>query len=305
MGLVGPVRRMLDGPAARDARMFVRRLGAGRRVLPDFLVIGAQKSGTSSLFRYLDQHPQVRGSVPKEVHYFSGGFAPAPDAYARGEGWYRAHFPKKAAMGQGVRAFEATPLYLLHPLAAGRIHALMPAVKLVAVLRNPTDRALSHYFHNVRNNDLPRLPRGARAGRGDGGGGGAARADPRGGRLPQRDLPGRDLQGARALPRAASPLHRYLPAREPARAPRRGPLRRSGRADGPARRLPRHRPRPRPGRLQADERRPATARRSPTAPARCSTPTSLPTTAPSPKPSAATSAGKDPATPRLPALTGR
>ena len=154
MGLTGPVRRMLDGPAARDARMFVRRLGAGRRVLPDFLVIGAQKSGTSSLFRYLDQHPQVRGSVPKEVHYFSGGVAPAPDAYARGEGWYRAHFPKKTAMGQGVRAFEATPLYLLHPLAAGRIHALMPAVKLVAVLRNPTDRALSHYFHNVRNNDL-------------------------------------------------------------------------------------------------------------------------------------------------------
>jgi hypothetical protein len=154
MGLVGRVRRMLDGPAARDARMFVRRLGPGRRVLPDFLVIGAQKSGTSSLFRYLDQHPQVRGSVPKEVHYFSGGFTPAPDTYARGEGWYRAHFPKKAAMWQGVRAFEATPLYLLHPLAAGRIHALMPAVKLVAVLRNPTDRALSHYFHNVRNNDL-------------------------------------------------------------------------------------------------------------------------------------------------------
>lgn len=156
MGLAGPMRRMLvrplDGPALRGARMFVRRLGATRRVLPDFLVIGAQKSGTSSLFRYLDQHPQVRGSEPKEVHYFSGGLDADVDTYALGEGWYRAHFPRKAEMGQGARAFEATPLYLLHPQAAVRIHALMPGVKLVAVLRNPTDRALSHYFHNVRAN---------------------------------------------------------------------------------------------------------------------------------------------------------
>ena len=154
MGLAGPVRRMFERPAVREARMFVRRLGAGRRVLPDFLVIGAQKSGTSSLFRYLDQHPDVRGSLPKEVHYFSGGLDPAVDTYPRGERWYRSHFPKVSEMGEGVRAFEATPLYLLHPLAAERIHALMPAVKLVAVLRNPTDRALSHYFHNVRNNPL-------------------------------------------------------------------------------------------------------------------------------------------------------
>jgi hypothetical protein len=154
MGLAGPVRRVLGLPAVREARMLARRLGAGQRVLPDFLVIGAQKSGTSSLFRYLDQHPDVHGSVPKEVHYFSGGLDPAVDTYRLGARWYRAHFPRAAAMGAGGRAFEATPLYLLHPLAAERIHALMPAVKLVAVLRNPTDRALSHYFHNVRNNSL-------------------------------------------------------------------------------------------------------------------------------------------------------
>lgn len=153
MGLEGPVRRWIGGPAVRDARMFVRRLGAGGRVLPDFLVIGAQKSGTSSLFRYLDQHPQVRGSAPKEVHYFSGGRDPAVDAYALGPRWYRAHFPRRAEMAPGMRVFEATPLYLLHPQAAARIHALVPGVKLVAVLRNPTDRAISHYFHNVRDND--------------------------------------------------------------------------------------------------------------------------------------------------------
>jgi hypothetical protein len=132
--------------------MFVRRLGAGGRVLPDFLVIGAQKSGTSSLFRYLDQHPQVRGSLPKEVHYFSGGRDPAADTYALGPRWYRAHFPRRAEMKPGMRAFEATPLYMLHPQAAARIHALVPEVKLIAVLRNPTDRAISHYFHNVRDN---------------------------------------------------------------------------------------------------------------------------------------------------------
>ena len=68
--------------------------------------------------------------------------------------WYRAHFPRRAEMAPGCRTFEASPLYLLHPLAAERIAALMPQVKLVAILRNPTDRALSHYFHNVRNNAL-------------------------------------------------------------------------------------------------------------------------------------------------------
>jgi Sulfotransferase domain len=153
MGLVDPLMRALRGPAFRDARMFVRRLQGSRRVLPDFLIIGAQKSGTSSLFRYLDQHPQVRGSVPKEVHYFDGGLEADVDTYALGEGWYRAHFPLRAEMGPCL-AFEASPLYMLHPLAAERIQALLPRVRLVAILRNPTDRALSHYFHNVRNNAL-------------------------------------------------------------------------------------------------------------------------------------------------------
>ena len=152
MGLVNPVTRALRSPALRDARMFVRRLQG--RVLPDFLIIGAQKSGTSSLYRYLAQHPQVRESVLKEVHYFDGGLEAGIDTYALGEHWYRAHFPRRAAMAPGSRTFEASPLYLLHPLAAERIAALMPQVKLVAILRNPTDRALSHYFHNVRNNAL-------------------------------------------------------------------------------------------------------------------------------------------------------
>lgn len=141
-------------PVLRRARQLLRRWQAGQRVLPDFLIIGAQKSGTSSLFRYLGQHPQIRGSLPKEVHYFDGGFAGGTDTYTLGEDWYRTHFPLRRSMKPGQVAFEASPLYMLHPLAAGRIAALLPEVKLVAVLRNPTDRALSHYFHNVRNNAL-------------------------------------------------------------------------------------------------------------------------------------------------------
>jgi hypothetical protein len=157
MGLANPVTRALRSPALQDARMFVRRLQGARRVLPDFLIIGAQKSGTSSLYRYLAQHPQVRESVLKEVHYFDGGLDAGVDTYALGESWYRAHFPLGRDMAPGQKAFEASPLYLVHPLAAERIAGLLPRVKLVAILRNPTDRALSHYFHNVRNNALRRF----------------------------------------------------------------------------------------------------------------------------------------------------
>jgi hypothetical protein len=157
MGLVNPVTRALRGPAMKDARMFVRRLQGPRRALPDFLIIGAQKSGTSSLYRYLAQHPQVRESVLKEVHYFDGGLEDGVDTYALGPSWYRAHFPLRREMAPDQLTFEASPLYLLHPLAAARIAGLVPAVKLVAVLRNPTERALSHYFHNVRDNDRRRF----------------------------------------------------------------------------------------------------------------------------------------------------
>lgn len=146
---MGTMSRLLR-PAMAAAHWRLRQMQD--RVLPDFVIIGAQKSGTSSLYRYLAQHPQVRESTVKEVHYFDGGLEDGVDTHALGPRWYRAHFPRAAEMGPGQVAYEASPLYLLHPLAAARIAALMPRVKLVAILRNPTDRALSHYFHNVRNN---------------------------------------------------------------------------------------------------------------------------------------------------------
>ena len=157
MGLVNPVTRALRSPALKPARMFVRRLQGPLRALPDFVIIGAQKSGTSSLYRYLAQHPQVRECVLKEVHYFDGGLEDGIDTYALGPSWYRSHFPLKREMTPGLQTFEASPLYLLHPLVAERIAGLMPQAKLVAMLRDPTERALSHYFHNVRDNDRRRF----------------------------------------------------------------------------------------------------------------------------------------------------
>jgi hypothetical protein len=150
---MGTMTRLLR-PAVEGARRRLRQMQD--RVLPDFVIIGAQKSGTSSLYRYLAQHPQVRESTVKEVHYFDGGLEEGVDTHALGERWYRAHFPLASAMAPGTQAYEASPLYLLHPLAAERMARLLPRAKLVAILRDPTDRALSHYFHNVRKNAMRR-----------------------------------------------------------------------------------------------------------------------------------------------------
>ncbi len=106
------------------------------RSLPTFLIIGAQKAGTTSLWYYLNQHPQIRMSQKKEVHYFDQN-------YQNSTAWYKSHFAwrsdKKYVIG------EATPYYLFHPLAPSRVHKLLPDIKLIVLLRNPTDRAYAHY----------------------------------------------------------------------------------------------------------------------------------------------------------------
>lgn len=106
--------------------------------LPTFLVIGAMKAGTSSLYRYLVQHPAIPAATKKELDFFN-------KHYDRGLDWYRRQF------GDGV-AGEASPNYLkahLRPEVAARIHHHLPDVRMVCVLRDPVDRALSHYLHNV------------------------------------------------------------------------------------------------------------------------------------------------------------
>ena len=105
---------------------------------PDFLVIGAQKSGTTTLLRLLQAHHDV-WAPEREVHYFSY-------RWAEGEDWYVQQVRPAADLLVG----EKSPSYLSHPEAAARIATVAPAVRLIAILRDPVDRAYSHYWHNRR-----------------------------------------------------------------------------------------------------------------------------------------------------------
>lgn len=112
-------------------------------MLPNFLVIGAQRSGTTSLFQVLRRHPQVFIPDLKEVNYFFHD-----NHYRRGVDYYQSVF---AAVPPGAQAVgEASPGYICKPGVAQRIQELLPAVKLIAVLRNPVDRAYSQYWDNRR-----------------------------------------------------------------------------------------------------------------------------------------------------------
>lgn len=110
-------------------------MSSGR--FPTFFVIGAAKSGTSSLFRHLEGHPQVWVPPGKEIHYFDHPAATRPDL-----DWYRAQF---AAAPPGLAVGDLTPNYLVRPWAAAEIAEVVPDARLVAILRNPVDRAHSHF----------------------------------------------------------------------------------------------------------------------------------------------------------------
>ena len=123
--------------------------------MPNFLVIGAAKSGTTSLYHYLAQHPDVYMSPVKEPKFFAlEGESPSfrgpgdgeADAVTTLEG-YRALF--EGANGESAVG-EATPLYLYLERALGRIKHHVPEAKLIAVLRNPVERAYSSFLHKVR-----------------------------------------------------------------------------------------------------------------------------------------------------------
>jgi hypothetical protein len=130
-------------------RLAARRATAGWRELPDFLILGGQRCGTSSLYKYLSRHPEIAPSLRKETEYFTIN-------YGLGEAWYRAHFPLSLrrrlsrGLGRTIRSFEATPDYLFDPRAPERAAALLPTAPLIVVLRDPVERAYSHYHHNVR-----------------------------------------------------------------------------------------------------------------------------------------------------------
>lgn len=137
------VRHRVPLPVRRQvvvARLHIRRGTAVTRILPEFLVLGAMRCGTSSLFRYLSAHPQVARPLRKEIEFFTLN-------WERPRSWYRAHFPLAQ---RGMRSFEATPYYLFHPRAAIRAAASVPGARLVVLLRDPVERALSHHRHMVR-----------------------------------------------------------------------------------------------------------------------------------------------------------
>lgn len=132
------------GIGLRDVPHWIYRYAtANRRVWPTFIGIGAQKAGTTALMHYLRQHPQVKRGKGRELHYFDRN-------YHRGERWYRARFPLAREVTSDMAIGEASPEYLLHPHAARRIAQTLPDVKLLVVLRNPTQRAISHYFMEVK-----------------------------------------------------------------------------------------------------------------------------------------------------------
>ncbi|SDI84467.1 sulfotransferase [Nonomuraea jiangxiensis] len=126
------------------------RLSARARLLPSFLIAGAQRCGTTSLYRALAQHPLLlKPLLHKGVHYFDVG-------YAHGLPWYQAHFPLRASAallahryGTGALAFESAPYYLFHPLAGERIAADLPGVKLIVLVRDPVARACSAHAHEL------------------------------------------------------------------------------------------------------------------------------------------------------------
>lgn len=120
------------------------------RMLPSFLIVGAERCGTTSMFYVLRQHPAVFSAMlpRKEVHYFD-------QKHGLGLAWYQCHFPLATRARLVTRdigapvAFEATPNYMFHPLAADRIHRDLPDVRLLVMVRDPVERAYSAHAHQT------------------------------------------------------------------------------------------------------------------------------------------------------------
>ena len=116
--------------------------------LPSFLGLGTQKGGTTTLHQLLDQHPSIYLPACKEVHYFD-------QHYDRGQGWYIQQFQ---AAQPGQLCGDITPFYLFHPEVPERIHRLLPAARLIVLLRDPVERAISQLFHACKRGFEPLEP---------------------------------------------------------------------------------------------------------------------------------------------------
>lgn len=155
MQLTQTARRVINRQGYRyifgwGAKRLFGLLTRSMRVLPDFIIIGAQRCGSTSLYNYLIKHQEIIPGLMKEVHFFDYHFQ-------KGPGWYRSFFPRSTTLHNPKRDHqekyitgEATPNYLFYPHAARRVHTTLPSVKLIVLLRNPVDRAYSHYNYEVK-----------------------------------------------------------------------------------------------------------------------------------------------------------
>lgn len=141
---------------ARNGLRVFGQATASLRADPDYLVIGTKRGGTTSMAKWLLEHPDVAPLFParetrKGTYYFDVN-------YNRGSAWYKSHFPTKSSLaaqakkkGRPVVVGEATPYYLHSPNAAERAFAAAPNAKIIALIRNPIDRAFSHWTERTRN----------------------------------------------------------------------------------------------------------------------------------------------------------
>jgi hypothetical protein len=145
------VRSLTPGPLRRPLATAVETFGVrtnALRLMPSFIIVGAQRCGTNSLYEYVVAHPSVGRAVPgQEVHFFDLNFD-------RGVTWYRGHFPTRVRaeitrrkLGTQLVTGECTPYYMFHPHAPQRIAGILPSIKLLVLLRDPVDRAFSQYHH--------------------------------------------------------------------------------------------------------------------------------------------------------------
>lgn len=147
---------MAASPLRRRIRIRSRLRAAAHRVryrhhaLPDFLIVGVAKAGTTSLFNYLAELPEVEPPKFKEIHYFSTLVSPRHYPID-GQGWYRSHFPRRRDLRDaGAITGEATPRYMVEAIAIERIAADIPDSRWIVVLRDPVIRAQSHFQMQTR-----------------------------------------------------------------------------------------------------------------------------------------------------------
>lgn len=130
--------------------IFTRQLTVQIRILPSFIIFGVPRCGTTSLYNYLVQHPSIVPALTKEINFFALNFL-------KGVSWYKMHFPiilEKYKIRKDFRDYfmtgEGSATSIYHPHAPSRIKKIIPNVKLIVMLRNPVDRALSQYFKIVK-----------------------------------------------------------------------------------------------------------------------------------------------------------